>query len=99
MTWFALGTFDGGQGPFAGLVLGDDAVHPLAAGTTIRGLVDRVGRRATPRTALADAWPAPTCRTLAELRGAAPVRPAVSVSSRRGGTHVLELLEGRRAPR
>ena len=80
MTWFALGTFDRGQGPFAGLVLGDDAVHPLAAGTTVRGLVDRWDEELPRLQGLADRLAgADVPYRLAELRALPPVSPAGQV--------------------
>jgi 2-keto-4-pentenoate hydratase/2-oxohepta-3-ene-1,7-dioic acid hydratase in catechol pathway len=97
MTWFALGTFDGGQEPFAGLVLSDDAVHPLGAGTTVRRLVDRWEEELPGLQRLADRvagghvpyW-------LAELRPLPPVLPVGQIFQAGANyrTHVLQLLEG-----
>jgi 2-keto-4-pentenoate hydratase/2-oxohepta-3-ene-1,7-dioic acid hydratase in catechol pathway len=95
MTWFALGTFDGGQGPFPGLVLGDDAVHPLDA--PVRALLDRWDDELPALQRRADALggrPAPY--RLDELRALPPVLPVGQVFQAGANyrTHVLELLAG-----
>ena len=97
MAWFALGTFDAGQGPFAGLVLGDDAVHPLPAATTVRGLVDRWDDELPRLQALADRLAGGDVPyRLHELRALPPVSPVGQIFQAGANyrTHVLELLEG-----
>jgi 2-keto-4-pentenoate hydratase/2-oxohepta-3-ene-1,7-dioic acid hydratase in catechol pathway len=95
MTWFALGTFDAGAGPFAGLVLEGDAVHALD--TPIRSLVDRWDAELPGLQRRADrlaGTPAP--HRLGELRALPPVLPVGQVFQAGANyrTHVLELLEG-----
>ena len=95
MTWFALGTFDAGNGPFAGIVLGDGSVHPLD--TTVRSLVDRWEDELPALQDLAGRLTgAPGPHRLDSVRALPPVLPVGQVFQAGANyrTHVLHLLEG-----